>query len=252
MTRIHFTPLLAAVALLALTTAAPSPSHLLSDQDLSALAPPDLSTLSAPIVAPVAAPIAPVAAPVASASPQVIPPQDISVGSETGVFPVTGVYPSLIYRPAIQLYDPLVSFQSGDDGSSDYGVYGGYGGYGFGGYSYDASPYIANGPAGVINRRQVPTGPSGQPSGVVGSSSDVATNTVIQPIVRIQPHALQPVPVPSLGIRDVMIANMASTGAVIATGGEIATGEISAVVGTTAAATATAIGSAKDRFGGVQ
>ncbi|KAF9158882.1 hypothetical protein BGX20_003194, partial [Mortierella sp. AD010] len=205
MHRIHFTPLLAAVALLALTTAAPSLSHLLSDQDLSALAPPDLSTLSAPTVAPVAAPIAPVVGPIAPvvgpiapvvgpiapvaapiapvaataapASSQVVPPQDISVGSETGVFPVTGVYPSLIYRPAIQLYDPLVSFQSSDDGSSDfdiyggygdygsYGGYGGYGGYGFGGYPYDASTYIANGPAGVINKRQVPTGPSGQPSG---------------------------------------------------------------------------------------
>ncbi|KAF9353246.1 hypothetical protein BGX26_008992 [Mortierella sp. AD094] len=167
-----------AVALLVSTTAAPSASHLLSDQDLNGLAPLDPSPLPAPV---------------APASTQVIPQQDIQVGSETDVYPVTGVYPSLIYRPAIQLYDPLVNnFQSYGaynplDDNSDYG---------YGDYPDDGSSYLDNGPAGIINKRQVPTGPSGQSGGVVGAPSDISTNTVIQPIVRIQPHALQPVPVP--------------------------------------------------------
>ncbi|KAF8978999.1 hypothetical protein BGZ46_005936 [Entomortierella lignicola] len=178
MTRIAFRPLLAAVALLVSITAAPSASHLLSNQDLS-----DLS--SSDVIPPSSA--------IASGSTQVIPQQNVQIGSETGVYPVTGVYPSLIYQPAVQLYNPLVNnYQSSDP----------YDPFNNGGNGFDSSypgdtPLGVNpDPASLINKRQVSVGPNAQSGGVVGTPSDVSTNTLIEPIVTIQPHAFQPVPVP--------------------------------------------------------
>ncbi|KAI1309738.1 hypothetical protein EDD11_003990 [Mortierella claussenii] len=260
MVQTYLYSLLAATTLLLLlhTSALPStsrsstsPSHLLSDQDIdnySASGPGETSAdswsdygadygggsggsygygsldLNGPLTIP-------------TASSQMIPQQDITVGSQTDVVPTTGVFPNLIFRPHIQLYDPLVNnyhmdrsdyhegYDNGNDYGNDYGngsygndnysggeEYGfdnGYGGSGSGGHILESGGYDA-GESDVLNtfsgsgsqmtmmtKRQlslVPPGP-GSP-GFVGKPSGMTTETLIKPIVRIQPHSLQPVPVP--------------------------------------------------------
>ncbi|KAG0309088.1 hypothetical protein BGZ97_013164, partial [Linnemannia gamsii] len=38
-----------------------------------------------------------------------VPSQTVHLGSETEIVPTTGVFPNLIFQPAIQLYDPLIN-----------------------------------------------------------------------------------------------------------------------------------------------
>lgn len=218
-----------ALALVTACIAAPSPTLLFSRQDLAGSSavlgpaatagdadPGDLSGVN-------------VAGDVPVASSQALPQQSVQLGSETDIVPVTGVYPQVVYQPAIQIYDPDVSdFQTyGGRG----GVYGGcsngmYGGS-VGGLGNDAvdmgdlAPSGVVGPDGGLYKRQLgplgggivggPAGPlgvgaagfggpggpgaGGPPSSIVGALSGISTNTVIQPIVSIQPHAYQPVPI---------------------------------------------------------
>lgn len=183
---------------------------------------------------------------------QVVPQQDIQIGSETDVLPTTGVFPKLIFQPAIQLFDPFVTrFPS--FGSILNGAFPGAGTpligdpfmnlgmpgpaipmmNSFGGSMppMGEAPLAAGpgpGPVGLpgaagpgpglagvpgaaplgpmFRKRQLdPTlggpltgcsGTTGAGLGIVGTPSGIATDTLIQPIVTIQPHALQPVGVP--------------------------------------------------------
>ncbi|KAF9435745.1 hypothetical protein BGZ76_005608 [Entomortierella beljakovae] len=125
---------------------------------------------------------------------QVIPQQDIQIGSQTDVNPITGVYPNVIYQPNIQLYNPLVStYQS----ETPYDYYGNdYGNdYGYGDYPDDMLP-LTSGPGIAINKRQAPIIPGDSLVGPLDALNDITTNTLIKPIISIQPHALKPVPVP--------------------------------------------------------
>ncbi|KAG0309097.1 hypothetical protein BGZ99_000981 [Dissophora globulifera] len=117
-----------------ISSATAAPQHLLSGQDLdsfcSSVSPPDDTSYGGAnpsAIAPSSSDADP------SAGSRVIPSQDVQIGSQTDVIPTTGVFPKLVFQPAIQLYDPVVSnFQSGGsygddhdtndyDGDSDYG-----------------------------------------------------------------------------------------------------------------------------------
>lgn len=165
--------------------------------------------------------------------PHVLPQQDVHIGSETDVVPTTGVFPKLIFQPAIQLFDPLVSsypsfgsimttgiqgsglFPNADPSMGAAGVtpfMGMLPGGGGGIASQPLPPSLPGAmggggpPVGMFKKRQLGSGlggvPPGSPSAVgtsreiVGTPSGVSTDMLIQPIVTIQPHALQPVPVP--------------------------------------------------------
>ncbi|KAK3825369.1 MAG: hypothetical protein J3Q66DRAFT_436460 [Benniella sp.] len=169
--------------------------------------------------------------------PQILPQQDIQIASETNVVPTTGVFPKLIFQPAIQLFDPLVSsypsfgsiMATGIQGSGllpNPGPFmgaagavpfmgmlpGGDGGGGGGGIAAQSplpSPGAVGGggsPVGMFKKRQLESGlggvaagsigATGAGRGIVGTPSGISTDMLIQPIVTIQPHALQPVPVP--------------------------------------------------------
>ncbi|KAF9155694.1 hypothetical protein BG015_008925 [Linnemannia schmuckeri] len=128
-----------------------------------------------------------------TASPdQVVPSQAVQLTSETDVVPTTRVHPNLIFQPAIQLYDPLVNnFQT-------YGVgpaYSrGFAGRGELGLASLKKRQLGGGPMNPVG---LVGGPGGPPPTIVnGAPTDVSTDTLIRPIVNIQPHALQPVPVP--------------------------------------------------------
>ncbi|KAK3832399.1 MAG: hypothetical protein J3R72DRAFT_495168 [Linnemannia gamsii] len=146
---------------------------------------------------------------------QVVPSQRVHLASETEVTPTTGVFPNLIFQPAIQLYDPLVNnFQTygvGPAYTNGYAGAGRNGGLGgatlfekrqlVGGSMGSAGPVggpIGGGLAGGGAFGPSPMGgPMGLPPTIVnGAPTDVSTDTLIQPIVNIQPHALQPIPVP--------------------------------------------------------
>ncbi|KAF9359562.1 hypothetical protein BGX34_008280 [Mortierella sp. NVP85] len=164
-------------------------------------------------------------------TPQILPQQDIQIASETNVVPTTGVFPQLIFQPAIQLFDPLVSsypsfgsiMATGIQGSgllSNAGPFMGAAGAApfmgmlpGGGGGIAAQPPLPPGvvggggpPVGMFKKRQLESGlggvaagsigATGAGRGIVGTPSGISTDMLIQPIVTIQPHALQPVPVP--------------------------------------------------------
>ncbi|KAF9125497.1 hypothetical protein BGW39_007343 [Mortierella sp. 14UC] len=143
---------------------------------------------------------------------QVVPSQRVHLASETKVTPTTGVFPNLIFQPAIQLYDPLVNnFQTYGVGPAYTNGYAGGSGLGVASFK---KRQLAGGPVGLSGPSGLSGGPAGGAFGpgpiggaiggsmgtppviVNGAPTNVATDTLIQPIVNIQPHALQPVPVP--------------------------------------------------------
>lgn len=123
---------------------------------------------------------------------QVVPSQTAQLTSETDVVPITGVYPKLTFQPAIQLYNPLVNnFQTYGVGPAYTNGFAGRGGLGLASFKKRQLGGMPMGPSGPVG------GPGGSPPTTVnGAPTDVSTDTLIQPIVNIQPHALQPVPVP--------------------------------------------------------
>ncbi|KAG0208935.1 hypothetical protein BGX33_005973 [Mortierella sp. NVP41] len=164
---------------------------------------------------------------------QTVPTQTVHLASETEVTPTTGVFPNLIFQPAIQLYDPLVNnyqtygagpaYTSGYAGGSAGDAGGGGGGLGLASFQKlqlahgsglasfkkrqlagDPRPMGPQGPGGAgFGGPGGPEGPGGPggPGGpystiVNGAPTDVSTDTLIRPIVNIQPHALTPIPVP--------------------------------------------------------
>ncbi|KAG0215099.1 hypothetical protein BGX28_000804 [Mortierella sp. GBA30] len=171
---------------------------------------------------------------------QTMPQHAVQLGSDTVITPTTGVFPQLIYRPGIQIYDPLVNdYQTYGEypGNYDYRGYLGFsrytGGYGsdlgFRGYDsgysgqsgetpYDGPntgfkkrhlglsgpvcpaaglPEFSPGLGSISSGRYGPSaGATSCPSGIVGAPSGIAKDTLIRPIVSIQPYASEPVPVP--------------------------------------------------------
>ncbi|KAI8596783.1 hypothetical protein EDD21DRAFT_438328 [Dissophora ornata] len=119
MTRVLFYPLLAAASLfLSATITNAAPQHLLSAQDIASMsgaAGPPASNLAGagPTgigASPAGASLGPTtSSSIPTAGSQVVPQQDVQVGSETDVVPTTGVFPNLVFQPAIQLFDPVVS-----------------------------------------------------------------------------------------------------------------------------------------------
>ncbi|KAG0370221.1 hypothetical protein BGZ54_007232 [Gamsiella multidivaricata] len=207
MSRALLYPLLvAATALLLASQISAAPQYLLSNLDLADPA----AIHNAPASSIYADNVPSASSPIPTVASQVLPKQSISLGSETNIIPTTGVFPNLVFQPAIQLYDPIVSdFQT-------YGmnVLGGPNGPLGGPASglvesapgFEAPAEFLPGTIGSLAKRQlVPTipavpGPAGRsaspPNIISGAPNDISTDTLIQPIVNIQPHALQPVPVP--------------------------------------------------------
>ncbi|KAG0288657.1 hypothetical protein BGZ96_007574 [Linnemannia gamsii] len=140
---------------------------------------------------------------VAAPADQFVPSQTVHLSSQTEIVPTTGVFPNLIFQPAIQLYDPLVNnFQTygvGPAFTNSYAV-GRLGGGGLGLASFEKRQIGPMGPPGPVSPALGgfgPGGPMGSPPTIVnGAPADVSTDQLIRPIVNIQPHALQPVPVP--------------------------------------------------------
>ncbi|KAF8948472.1 hypothetical protein BGZ47_004648 [Haplosporangium gracile] len=129
---------------------------------------------------------------IAAPPDQVVPSQTVQLTSETDVVPTTRVHPNLIFQPAIQLYDPLVNnFQTYGVGPAYPRNFAGRGGFGL---ALFKKRQLGEGPMSLVG----PVGgPSGAPPTIVnGAPTDVSTDTLIRPTVNIQPHALQPVPVP--------------------------------------------------------
>jgi hypothetical protein len=132
---------------------------------------------------------------------QVVPSQRVHLASETEVTPTTSIFPNLTFQPSIRLYDPLINdFQTYGVGPEYTNEYLGDSG------GFDVAPFkkrqIAGGLAGgafgpsPIGGGDV-SSPMGSPPFIVnGIPTDVTTDTLIQPIVNIQPHTLQPVPIP--------------------------------------------------------
>ncbi|KAF9896443.1 hypothetical protein BX616_007438 [Lobosporangium transversale] len=143
--------------------------------------------------------------------PPVVPQQDVQIESQTDIISTTGVFPKLIFRPAVQLFDPMVThYQNSnnipfsfplplpfpfsnsaaapaiaynddlDDPTNDF-------------YLSSAPPSL---PPTSFRKRQLGPASGPDPAGVIGSSSSVSVDTLIKPIVTVQPHALQPVAVP--------------------------------------------------------
>ncbi|KAF9922297.1 hypothetical protein FBU30_007607 [Linnemannia zychae] len=163
----------------------------------SSLNPPDinlgLDSLAMPTLAP--------------SSATVVPSQTVQLASETDVVPITGVYPNLIFQPAIQLYDPLINdFQTFGTGP----IYtNGYADFGRSSSTLLKKRQLPpqNGPLDSLLRPGIAfeagygpdligRHPMNPPTIVNSDPVDVSTDTLIQPIVNIQPHALEPVPVP--------------------------------------------------------
>ncbi|KAG0045783.1 hypothetical protein BGZ83_008995 [Gryganskiella cystojenkinii] len=217
MNRVVRYSLLAALALVTVCTAAPSPTYRYSGgADLASSDPSsfgadvdgfDLSSTTDSVIPTV--------------SSQVIPQQEVDLGSQTNILPVTGVYPQVLYQPAIQIADPIINdLQTYGGYGGGYGSYGGYGGpYGddvYGGHGTLDVGIASSGIDGSLMKRQlgsgtvstgaggplgpgplgVPGGPGSTITNVAGTPNTMSTDTLIQPIVSIQPHAYQPVPVP--------------------------------------------------------
>ncbi|KAF9548211.1 hypothetical protein EC957_006978 [Mortierella hygrophila] len=123
---------------------------------------------------------------------QIVPSQTVQLTSETEVIPTTRIHPNLIFQPAIQLFDPLVNnVQTPGVGPAYTNGFAGSGRFGLASFK---KRQLGRGPLGTPGPIG---GPGGSPPTIVnGTPTDVSTDTLIQPIVNIQPHALQPVPVP--------------------------------------------------------
>ncbi|KAF9912919.1 hypothetical protein EC991_007532 [Linnemannia zychae] len=144
---------------------------------------------------------------------QVVPSERVHLASETAITPTTGVFPNLIFQPAVQLYGPVINnFQAyGADSAytNGFAASSGLGVASFkkrqlaGGLMSPLGPgsLVGSSAGGAFGHIPIAGsgfgGPIGSPPVIVnGAPTDVATDTLIQPIVNIQPHALQPVPVP--------------------------------------------------------
>ncbi|KAG0303789.1 hypothetical protein BGZ98_006292 [Dissophora globulifera] len=277
--------LLAAAILISSATAAPQ--HLLSGQDLdsfsSSVSPPDDTSYGGSnpgAIAPSSSDADP------SVGSRIIPSQDVQIGSQTDVIPTTGVFPKLVFQPAIQLLGDGIYTTSDDSAANtlarkkkrdDQDEWGGRKSCCLPScfkrelgsvthtrvaeqtktfslsptssismlkmkrgaapapscFPYTGTQVVA--PTGASNdancqletvqsecgtptsnvgcagfkKRQTSSGdssPGASSSGtgrviggttkIVGSPSDISADTVILPIVKIKPHALQPVPVP--------------------------------------------------------
>ncbi|KAG0259310.1 hypothetical protein BG011_002731 [Mortierella polycephala] len=243
MTRTIRYSILAALCLLATSTAAPAPlqgRQYLSPENTmppmmvadNAMIPPAMTNIWGVGDVNALAPLPP--------PTEVVPQQSVDVVSETNIAPVTGVFPQLTYQPNIDVFNPIVN---------DYQAFGGLGfggpaiggpvigspifggaamggpsfGLGFGDPSIEmldlrGAPFLDFGaaPGGMLRKRQLvapplsgfsPAGALGGPfslgsagipvpQGIAGAPGGITLDTLIQPIVSVQPHAFQPVPVP--------------------------------------------------------